>query len=92
MKSMIIQSKKVKKKKSGNRFDCRPEKNPIQILGAQKAHAPCVSNFCAFLLCTKPDTTEDLRLGHTKLKILKKFPKIKASIPSCDSKLIFFLC
>lgn len=44
---------------------------------------------CAFLSCTKPDTTNELRLDHSKLKILKKFPKIKASIPSCDSGLIF---
>lgn len=92
MNSMIIQSKKSKKSEnSGHRFDCRPKKRTPSSFGTQKAHAPSVFNSCAFLLCTKPDTTEDLRLDLTKLKILKKFPKIKASIPSCDSKLLFFL-
>lgn len=89
MNSMIIQSKKSKN--SRHRLDCGPKKkNPIQAPGAQKARAPRASNLCAFPLRTEPDTTEGLRPNHSKLKILKKFPKIKASIPSCDSKLIFF--
>lgn len=83
---MIIQSKKVKKFQTQT-WLWAYKKNPIQAPGAQKARAPRAS---AFPLRTEPDTTEGLRPNHSKLKILKKFPKIKASIPSCDSKLIFF--
>lgn len=78
-------------KNSGHRFDCRPIKRTPSRNLVHRKHMPHVRpTFVLFLLCTKPGTTEDLRPNHSKLKILKKFPKIKASIPSCDSKLIFF--
>lgn len=91
MNSMIIQSKKVKKFWTDLTVGLK-KRILIQVFGAQKAHMLCALKFCAFLLlCTKPDITEDIRSDHSKLKILKKFPKIKALIPSCDSKLIFFV-
>lgn len=89
MNSMIIQSKNSKKFWTQS-LTVGLKKNPIWICRAQKAHAPCAFNFCASLLCTNSETTKNLRLDHRKLKILKKFPKIKASISSCDLKLIFF--
>lgn len=57
-----------------------------------RQHSPHVRSPFVLLLCAqKLDTAKDLRPDHSKLKILKKFPKIKALIPSCNLKLIFFL-
>ena len=84
-------TKQKSQKNSRHRLDCGPKKEPHPGLLHIESACPRASNLCAFLLRVEPDMTEGLRPDHSKLKILKKFPKIKASIPSCDSKSIFFL-
>lgn len=91
MNSMIMQSTKRNQKilETDLTTGLKQERHP----GSWRPESTlpvCVQLLC-FSYCTKPDTSEGLRWDHTKLEILKKFPKLKASISSCDSKLIFFL-
>lgn len=75
MNSMIIQSKKVKK--LWTKFDCRPGRAPSRRV-VHRQHSPHVRSPFVLLLCAqKLDTAKDLRPDHSKLKILKKFPKLK---------------
>lgn len=88
MNSMIIQSKSQKTRDT-NLTAGLEEPHPD---GRCRQHSPHVrSPFVLLLGAQKLDTAKDLRPDHSKLKILKKFPKIKALIPSCNLKLIFFL-
>lgn len=90
MNSMIIQSKMSKN--SGHKFDCRPQKRSPSRYWVHRKHMPQVHSTPVLCFCAQNlAIMEDPRPDCSKLKILEKFPKIKALIPSCDSKLISLL-